>query len=130
MSGSAFGVGMLQRTELAQDLSYDHGDERRRTDPPYDNGRERRRIDLVDVYAFIKSNRQIIAGWTIACLTIALMYSFTATPLYTATTELALDSRRIELFKNNDQVVGDSSWGSQQVESEVEIVRSKRIALA
>jgi polysaccharide biosynthesis transport protein len=121
---------MLQRTELAQDLSYDHGDERRRTDPPYDNGRERRRIDLVDVYAFIKSNRQIIAGWTIACLTIALMYSFTATPLYTATTELALDSRRIELFKNNDQVVGDSSWGSQQVESEVEIVRSKRIALA
>jgi succinoglycan biosynthesis transport protein ExoP len=121
---------MLQRTELAQDLSYDHGDERRRTDPPSDNGRERRRIDLVDVYAFIKSNRQTIAGWTIACLTIALMYSFTATPLYTATTELALDSRRIELFKNNDQVVGDNSWGSQQVESEVEIVRSKRIALA
>ena len=121
---------MLQRTELAQDLPYDHGDERRRTDQPYGNGHERRRLDLVDVYAFIKSNRRIIAGWTIACLTVALIYAFTATPLYTASTELALDSRRIELFKNTDQVIGDNSWDSQQVESEVEIVRSKRIALA
>src|ERR1700683_5158559 len=120
---------MLQRTELAQDLPSDHGDERRRTDQPYGNGHERRRLDLVDVYAFIKSNRRILAGWTIAGLTVALIYAFTATPFYTAATELALDSRRIELFKNTDQVVGDNSWDSQQVGSEVEIVRSKRIAL-
>jgi polysaccharide biosynthesis transport protein len=121
---------MLQRTERGEDLAYDNGDERRRIDPPHEKGHEPRRIDLVDVYAFVKSSRRVIAGWTIACLTVALIYAFTATPLYTASTELALDSRRIELFKNTDQVVGNNSWDSQQVESEVEIVRSKRIALA
>ena len=121
---------MLQRADVTQDLSYDRGDERRRMDGPYETNQERRRIDLVDIYAFAKSNRQIIAAWTIACLAAALIYAFTATPLYTATTELALDSRKIELFRNNDQVVGDNSRDSQQVDSEVEVVRSKRIALA
>jgi succinoglycan biosynthesis transport protein ExoP len=121
---------MLQRNELAKDLPYDDGDERRRTDPSYNNGHARRRVDLLDAYTFVKSNRRIVAGWTIVTLTAALMYAFTATPLYTATTELALDSRKIALFKNNDQVIGDNARDSQQVESEVEVVRSKRIALA
>ena len=51
---------MLQRTGQASDLSHD-GKEARWT-----SGALSRRLDLVDVYAFIKSNRRIIAGWTIA----------------------------------------------------------------
>ena len=87
-------------------------------------------MDLVDIYAFLKSNWRIIACWTVAAVAAALVYAFTATPLYTATAELALDSRKIQLFKSSDQVVGDNSLDSAQVESEVEILRSESIALA
>jgi succinoglycan biosynthesis transport protein ExoP len=115
---------MLQRTEQAGDLSYD-GREPRRV-----GGAAQRRIDLVDIYAFLRSNWRIIVGWIVAAVTVALVYAFTSTPLYTATADLALDSRKIQAFKNNEQVVGDNSLDSSQVESEVEILRSESVALA
>ena len=83
---------MLQRTEQGkQDFV-----QRQR---PQDAAAAPRRLDLVDIYAFVKSNWRIIAGWTIAAVTVALVYAFTATPLYTATAELALDSRKVQLSK-------------------------------
>ena len=73
---------MLQRTEQAG------------RGLPYDSGSAPRPFDLVDIYAFLKSNRRVIAGWVIVSLTVALVYAFTATPLYTATTDLTIDSQR------------------------------------
>ena len=108
---------MLQRTEQARGL-------------PYDNGVAPRHFDLVDLYAFLKSNRRVLAGWVIVALTVALVYAFTATPLYTATADLTIDSKKIQLFKNNEQVVGDNAMDSSQVESEVEVLGSESIALA
>ena len=61
---------------------------------------------------------------------LALAYAFTATPLYTATAELALNSRKIQLFNNKEQVVGDNSLNSSQVESEVTVLHSESIALS
>ena len=107
---------MLQRTEQARGL-------------PYDNGVAPRHFDLVDLYAFLKSNRRVLAGWVIVALTVALVYAFTATPLYTATVDLTINSKKIQLFKNNEQVVGDNAMDSSQVESEVEVLRSESIAL-
>ena len=107
---------MLQRTEQARGL-------------PYDNGVAPRHFDLVDLYAFLKSNRRVLAGWLIVALTVALVYAFTATPLYTATADLTIDSKKIQLFKNNEQVVGDNVMDSSQVESEVEVLGSESIAL-
>ena len=108
---------MLQRTEQARGL-------------PYDNGVAPRHFDLVDLYAFLKSNRRVFAGWLIVALTIALVYAFTSTPLYTATSDLTIDLKKIQLFKNNEQVVGDNSMDSAQVESEVQVLGSESIALA
>src|SRR3984957_18909842 len=108
---------MLQRTEQARGL-------------PYDNGVAPRHFDLVDLYAFLKSNRRVLAGWVIVALTVALVYAFTATPLYTATADLTIDSRKIDLFKNNsDQVIGNNTLDSSQVDSEVEVLSSESIAL-
>ena len=113
---------MLQRTGQASDLSHD-GKETRWT-----SGALSRRLDLVDIYAFFKSYRRIIAGWTIAAVTVALAYAFTATPLYTATAVLRLDSPKVELDK---QVVDEHSLADlSQIESEVEVLRSDSIALA
>ena len=108
---------MLQRTEQARGL-------------PYDNGVAPRHFDLVDLYAFLKSNRRVLAGWVVVALTIALVYAFTATPLYTATADLTINSKKIQLFKNNEQVVGDNTMDSAQVESEVQVLGSESIANA
>src|ERR1700733_16280027 len=112
---------MLQRTEQPGGL-------------PYEGSKAPRAFDLVDAYAFLKSNRRVLAGWVIVAVTIAVMYAFTATPLYTATTDLTIDSRKIQVFTNNqgnqDQVVGDNSLDSSQVESEVELLGSESIAVA
>lgn len=86
-------------------------------------------LDLVGTYAFLKTHRKIIAGWVIIGSIVALVYAFTATPLYTATADVAIDSRKIQLFRNNDQVVGDSTVDSSQVDSEAEILNSQSIAL-
>ena len=108
---------MLQRTEQARGL-------------PYDNGVTPRHFDLVDLYAFLKSNRRVLAGWVVVALTVALVYAFTATPLYTATADLTIDSKKIQLFKNNEQVVGDNTMDFSQVESEVQVLGSESIANA
>lgn len=109
---------MLQRIEQARGLPYENS-------APLPH-----HFDLVDVYAFLKSNRRIIGGWVIVALTIALVYAFTATPLYTATADLTIDSRKIQLFKNSDGVVGDNAMDSSQVDSEVELLGSESIARA
>ena len=77
---------MLQRTQQRRELSYNGPDELHWT-----NGAAPRRMDLHDIYTFVKSNWRIIAAWTIVALALALGYAFTATPLYTATVELALE---------------------------------------
>ena len=108
---------MLQRTEQARGL-------------PYDNGVAPRHFDLVDVYAFLKSNRRVLAAWVIVALTIALVYAFTATPLYTAIVDLTIDSKKIQLFKDKEQVIGDNNMDSSQVESEVQVLSSESLAVA
>jgi polysaccharide biosynthesis transport protein len=114
---------MLQRTQQRRELSYNGPDELH-----WPNGAAPRRLDLHDIYTFVKSNWRIIAAWTIVAVALALGYAFTATPLYTATVELALDSRKVQAVK--EQVVGENSLDSSQVESEVTILRSESIALA
>jgi polysaccharide biosynthesis transport protein len=112
---------MLQRTEQNGLL-------------PFEKASAPRSFDFVDAVRFLKSNRRIIGGWVIAALTIALVYAFTATRIYTATTDITIDSRKIQVFGNSrgnqDQVVGDNSLDTGQIESEVEVLRSESIALA
>jgi polysaccharide biosynthesis transport protein len=114
---------MLQRTQQRRELSFNGADELHWT-----NGAAPRRLDLHDIYTFVKSNWRIIAAWTIVAVALALAYTFITTPLYTATAELALDSRKVQV--SNNQVVGDNSLDSSQVESEVTVLHSENIALA
>ena len=73
---------MLQRTEHATGPSYNSDEVPRRSAAGL------RGLDVHDIHAFLKSYWRIIAGWTIAAVTVALAYAFTATPLYTATADL------------------------------------------
>ncbi|MGA2129110.1 MAG: Wzz/FepE/Etk N-terminal domain-containing protein, partial [Xanthobacteraceae bacterium] len=110
---------MLQRTGSSRTI---HDGE------AYEQGGQQR-IDLVEIIAFLKSSRRAIGGWAIFAVTLALVYSFTTAPEYTAIASLILDTRKIQLFKS-DSVVGDNAMDAGQVESQVEVLRSENIAIA
>lgn len=97
----------------------------------YESGGSSIGADLVNIYTFLKSYRYLLSGWIIVALTAALAYAFTATPLYTAIANVAIDSRKIQQFKSkNDQGGSENSLDSSQLDSEVEFVRSRAVALA
>jgi polysaccharide biosynthesis transport protein len=87
-------------------------------------------VDLSKIIGFVKASKRTIACWTILGLALALVYSMTATPEYTAIANLMMDSRKFQVFKDNPVVDDGPATDAAQVESQVEIIRSKAIALA
>jgi succinoglycan biosynthesis transport protein ExoP len=84
-------------------------------------------VDLTKIVAFVKASKTTIVCWTITGLAIALMFSLTAVPEYTAFADLILDARKVQVFKDAP-VVGDNTVDAAQIESQVEIIRSDSIA--
>jgi uncharacterized protein involved in exopolysaccharide biosynthesis len=84
-------------------------------------------VDLARIVAFVKASRRTVICWTITGLVVALVYALTAVPEYTATADLILDARKIQVFKDAP-VVGDDAIDAAQIESQVEILRSEALA--
>jgi succinoglycan biosynthesis transport protein ExoP len=59
---------------------------------------------------------------------IATVYLVTAPPVYTARAKLIIDTRKMQLFQQQS-ILGDIGMDSAAVESQVEILKSKNIAL-
>jgi succinoglycan biosynthesis transport protein ExoP len=87
-------------------------------------------IDLSKLIGFVKASRYTIACWTIVGLALALVYAVTATPEYTAVANLLMDSHKLQVFKDDPVVDDGPATDAAQVESQVEIIRSKAIAAA
>jgi succinoglycan biosynthesis transport protein ExoP len=87
----------------------------------------RAHVDFAKILTFVKASRRTIVCWTITGLALALVYALTAVPEYTATADLILDARKIQVFKDAP-VVGDSAIDAAQIESQVEILRSEALA--
>ena len=64
-----------------------------------------------------------------ACLILALLYLFTAAPLFTSTASMVIDTRKVQLFQQQS-VLGDIAVDSATVETQVEILKSENISLA
>lgn len=64
-----------------------------------------------------------------ACVILALLYLFTAAPLFTSTASMVIDTRKVQLFQQQS-VLGDISIDSATVETQVEILKSENISLA
>lgn len=64
-----------------------------------------------------------------ACLAVALLYLFTAAPLFTSTASMVIDTRKVQLFQQQS-VLGDIAVDSATVETQVEILKSENISLA
>ncbi|MFK4385539.1 polysaccharide biosynthesis tyrosine autokinase [Bradyrhizobium sp. USDA 223] len=64
-----------------------------------------------------------------ACVILALLYLFTAAPLFTSTASMVIDTRKVQLFQQQS-VLGDIAIDSPTVETQVEILKSENISLA
>ncbi|WP_368508524.1 GumC family protein [Bradyrhizobium lupini] len=64
-----------------------------------------------------------------ACVILALLYLFTAAPLFTSTAAMVIDTRKVQLFQQQS-VLGDIAVDSATIETQVEILKSENISLA
>ncbi|MBW5438822.1 polysaccharide biosynthesis tyrosine autokinase [Bradyrhizobium canariense] len=64
-----------------------------------------------------------------ACVILALLYLFTAAPLFTSSASMVIDTRKVQLFQQQS-ILGDVAVDSATVETQVEILKSENISLA
>lgn len=60
---------------------------------------------------------------------LALLYLFTAAPLFTSSASMVIDTRKVQLFQQQS-ILGDVAVDSATVETQVEILKSENISLA
>lgn len=63
------------------------------------------------------------------CVILALLYLFTAAPLFTSSASMVIDTRKVQLFQQQS-MLGDLAIDSPTVETQVEILKSENISLA
>ncbi|WP_183237630.1 AAA family ATPase [Bradyrhizobium sp. CIR18] len=64
-----------------------------------------------------------------ATLLVAIVYLFTAAPLFTSTASVVIDTRKLQLFQQQS-FLGDVALDSSTVETQVEILKSENVSLA
>jgi polysaccharide biosynthesis transport protein len=87
-------------------------------------------IDLDAVLAAGRRQYKVIAGTTIAVLLLAIGYILAATPMYTSTADILLDSRQFGAVGGIAREQADLSFNVTTTESQVEVLKSEKIALS
>jgi polysaccharide biosynthesis transport protein len=86
-------------------------------------------IDLDTVLAAARRQYKVIAGTTIAVVLLAIGYIVLATPIYTSTADILLDSRQfgaVDISRDQPNL----TFNATAIESQVEVLKSEKIALA
>jgi polysaccharide biosynthesis transport protein len=86
-------------------------------------------IDLDTVLAAARRQYKVIAGTTVAVVLLAIGYIVVATPIYTSTADILLDSRQfgaVDIARDQANL----TFNSTAIESQVEVLKSEKIALA
>jgi polysaccharide biosynthesis transport protein len=91
--------------------------------------RDGQRVDLGGLVAALKRSFWLVAGCVLIALGLALFYVFTTPPGYVASAQLLIGPAKQQLMWQDRNVV-DLTVDNAQVESQVEILRSERIANA
>lgn len=84
---------------------------------------------LTSYLDIIRRQFPTIVAIVAACVILALLYLFTAAPLFTSTASMVIDTRKVQLFQQQS-VLGDIAVDSATVETQVEILKSENISLA
>lgn len=87
-------------------------------------------FDLKDILAMLRRKIRLIFLSIVVVMAIAFSYLFYATPLYTATALLLVDTSQKNLLDPDSNAALKSSADNARLESEVEILKSDTIKLA
>lgn len=85
-------------------------------------------IDLRDIFHKLIKRRQTILSAAGICVVAALIYSFTAQPIYRATSRILVDAKPPKIMKIEQQVVTDFTDRTSFFNSQVEILNSRTVA--
>jgi capsular exopolysaccharide synthesis family protein len=85
-------------------------------------------IDLRDVFNKLMKHRRTILTATGICLVVALIYSFTAQPIFSATTRILVEAKPPKIVKVEDVVLPDYTDRTNFFNSQVEILKSRAVA--
>jgi polysaccharide biosynthesis transport protein len=110
-------LDQLQRNLIPSDRSY----------PSLEGGAAT--IDLDTALAAARRQYKVIAGATVAVVLLAIGYIVVATPMYTSTADILLDSRQfgaVDIARDQANL----TFNSTAIESQVEVLKSEKIALA
>jgi succinoglycan biosynthesis transport protein ExoP len=85
---------------------------------------------LPDLLAFVRRRWLALALCTVTAIALAICYLILATPMFTATTTLLIDTQAAALFNPGERMNGDALVVSEAVGSQVEVLSSEGVARA
>gem|GEM_PF-485965 len=86
-------------------------------------------IDLHDVFSKLMKRRQTILSAVGICVVVALIYSFTAQPIYSATSRILVEGKPPKIVKVEDTVLPDYTDRISFFNSQIEILNSRTVAV-
>lgn len=96
-------------------------------EPPHDGDGHLLTIDLPSVVAFFRRRFWIIASMVVLAGLIGVAYAKINPKTFTATAQLLIDTRKLDVFRAQ-AVVEDPTINNSAVESQMQILRSEQIA--
>ena len=85
---------------------------------------------LAHLVGFIRRQLPVIVFVTLLGMALGVVYLVTTPPSYTAHAKLLVDSRKINLFQQQQSILGDIPIDTASVESQVEVLTSENVALS
>lgn len=93
----------------------------------HDGGGEDR-IDLNSLLSILRRRRVLFLCVAMGIFALGMFLTLRATPSYSATATVVIDTRRANVAPANEQVVTNSDMGSVTVDTELEVLRSNEMA--
>jgi succinoglycan biosynthesis transport protein ExoP len=85
-------------------------------------------FNLRSVFQILQRNRIWVLGFPLVALLLGVLYIIVTPPLFTATTSLLIDPRRVQAFRQ-EALSGDMTFDTATVESQIQTILSDRVAL-
>ncbi len=97
--------------------------------PSFGGGDEAQHLNYSEIVRFLKRYAGVIAAVTALSTALSMLYSLTATPIYTAHAQILIESRLPQALRDQ---LGEASLAldSPQIESQIAILRSQQVARA
>ncbi|GGE48820.1 chain-length determining protein [Agaricicola taiwanensis] len=84
-------------------------------------------IDLHAILGFVRREKFTIIGSIVFCLGLAIAYLVLAKPTYVASADVLIDTRRLELFRDESVFQPDQQLNTGAVESQITVMTSNEV---